>query len=98
MSDKEAGSRIEEQSVIKFLVAEGCKAVEILRRMSTVYGAISFIKNKRSGHQSKEVILHHDNARPYTAAQTVQTINNLDWKQLPHPPYTPDLAPSDFHL
>ena len=25
------------------------------------------IKNKRRGHQSEGVILHHDNARPYTA-------------------------------
>ena len=30
MSDKKSCSRIEERSVIKFLVAEGCKAVEIL--------------------------------------------------------------------
>jgi [histone H3]-lysine36 N-dimethyltransferase SETMAR len=22
----------------------------------------------------------------------------LKWEQLPHPPYSPDLAPSDFHL
>ena len=97
--------RIEQPSVIKFLVAEGCKAVEIHRRMSTVYGSICFIKNKhkeltqgtnienkRRGHQSKGV-LHHDNARPHTAAQTVQTINKLDWKLLPHPLYCPD-----FHL
>ena len=32
---------IEQQSVIKFLVAKGCKAVEI-HRMSTVYGATCF--------------------------------------------------------
>ena len=46
MSDKEACSRIEKRSVIKFLVAERCKAVEIHRRMSIVYGATYFIKNK----------------------------------------------------
>ena len=56
------------------------------------------LKSKRRGHQSKGVILHHDNARPHTAAQTVQTINNLGWELLPHPPYNPDVAPSDFHL
>ena len=54
--------------------------------------------NKRGGHQSKGVILHHDNARPHTAVQTVQTTNNLGWKLLLHPLHSPDLASSDFHL
>ena len=44
MGDKEACSRIEQRSVIKFSIAEGCKAVEIHRRMSTVYGATCFSK------------------------------------------------------
>ncbi|KAM7308721.1 histone-lysine N-methyltransferase SETMAR [Ixodes scapularis] len=56
------------------------------------------MKNKRRGHQSKGVFLHHDNARPHTAALTVQTINELSWELLPHPPYSPEVAPSDFHL
>ena len=42
MADKEVCSRTEQRSVIKFLVAEGCKAVEIHRRMSTVHGATCF--------------------------------------------------------
>ena len=56
------------------------------------------IKNRRRDHQSKGVILHHDDARPHIAAQSVQTINNLDWKLLSHPTYIPDRVHSDFHL
>jgi hypothetical protein len=30
--------------------------------------------------------------------KTVEHIANLGWTVLPHPPYSPDLTPSDFHL
>jgi histone-lysine N-methyltransferase SETMAR len=56
------------------------------------------IKNKRPGLLTRGVILLHDNARPHTAHLTVETINNLGFELLPHPPYSPDLAPSDYHL
>ena len=42
MADQEAYSRTEQPSVIKSLVAEGCKPVEICRRISAVYGATCF--------------------------------------------------------
>ena len=29
---------------------------------------------------------------------TVQKIKDFGWELMPHPPYSPDLAPSDFHL
>jgi transposase len=40
----------------------------------------------------------HDNARPHTANKTNETLRNFKWEVLEHPPYSPDLAPSDFHL
>ena len=46
----------------------------------------------------KNIILHHDNARPHDALGTRQKIAEVGWKILLHPPYSPDLAPSDYHL
>ena len=56
------------------------------------------IKNKRRGLLSRGVVFHQDNARPHTAARTMAKIEELGWEVLVHPPYSPDLAPSDFHL
>lgn len=42
--------------------------------------------------------LLQDNARPHTAAITQSKLAELQIKLLPHPPYSPDLAPSDFYL
>ena len=45
-----------------------------------------------------ETLLQHYNARPHTSAATRDAIKHLDFSVLPHPPYSPVLAPSDFHL
>ena len=46
----------------------------------------------------KEVILLHDNAKPHTAIIVRYKLINLNWEVLPHPPYSPDIAPSDYYL
>ncbi|GFX23487.1 histone-lysine N-methyltransferase SETMAR [Trichonephila clavipes] len=46
----------------------------------------------------KGVVFHHDNARPHTSLVTRQKLLELGWDVLPHPPYSPDLAPSDYCL
>ncbi|GBO45154.1 Histone-lysine N-methyltransferase SETMAR [Araneus ventricosus] len=35
---------------------------------------------------------------PHSARVTQQLIGSFGWEQMNHPPYSPDLAPSDFHL
>ena len=56
------------------------------------------LKNKRRGKLTSIPLLQQDNATPHTAALTVNTVQQMGWTLLPHPPYSPDLAPSDFHL
>jgi len=54
--------------------------------------------SKRRGKLSKEILLLHNNACPHTAAHTLETLKQLKWEAMKHPVYSPDLAPSDFHL
>lgn len=44
------------------------------------------------------VVFQHDNARPHTSLVTCKQLLSYSWDVLPHPPYSPDLAPSDYHL
>jgi transposase len=44
------------------------------------------------------MLLLHDNARPQTARATIDALEMLKIEVLSHPPYSPDLAPSDFHF
>jgi hypothetical protein len=56
------------------------------------------IHNKRSGMLTSGAVLLHDNAHPHTAAGTRALLDHFNWELFDHPPYRPDLAPSDYHL
>ena len=66
-----------------------CETLKKLRRAT---------QNKRRGMLSATILLLHDNARPHSTAQTQNLITSFKWEQMDHPPYSPDLAPSDYHL
>ena len=56
------------------------------------------VRRKRPGRLTSGVLLQHDNATPHTANATQDWIRRFGWEVLPHPPHSPDLAPSDYHL
>ena len=56
------------------------------------------IKEKRRGMLSHGVLLLHDNAPVHRANVAQAALREAGFEELPHPPYSPDLAPSDFYL
>ena len=53
---------------------------------------------KRHGKVTKGVLFLHDNAPAHRALVTQKKLACLSFQCLDHPPYSPDLAPSDYHL
>ena len=57
------------------------------------------LKEKRRGAEVTEGILFlHDNAPAHRALASQKKLAYLGFQYLDHPPYSPDLAPSDYHL
>ncbi|UYV63965.1 hypothetical protein LAZ67_2006164 [Cordylochernes scorpioides] len=56
------------------------------------------IKEKRRGKLSRKIVYHQDNSPSHRSLQAMAAIYDSGFEPLPHTPYSPDLAPSDFHL
>jgi len=56
------------------------------------------LREKRSEYEQRhdKVILLHGNARPHVAKIIKKYLETLKWDVLPHLPYSPDIAPSDY--
>jgi len=86
----------------------GCKGLlytEFLTKGSTVNSdrycaTLRSLKQRirRIRPERNTFLLHYDNARPHCSAQTQDAITSLKFTVVPHSPYSPDLAPSDFWL
>ncbi|XP_025155877.1 histone-lysine N-methyltransferase SETMAR-like [Harpegnathos saltator] len=48
--------------------------------------------------KQKNIVFHYDNTRPHTSMQIQCKLKELKWDLLLHPPYSPDIVPSDYHL
>ena len=56
------------------------------------------MKEKRKGKLAAGVLLLHDNAPVHKSRIAQAAARECKFEQLNHPPYSPDLAPSDYYL
>ena len=52
----------------------------------------------KNAELSKGVLLQQDNARVHTCKVAMDAVERKGFELIPHPAYSPDLAPSDFFL
>ena len=48
--------------------------------------------------KKKKVLFHQGNAPCHKSLATMAKLNELSFELLPHPPYSLDMAPSDYYL
>ena len=90
-----------------FWDAKGVIILDFLPKRSTITGVYyanlldqlkTGISEKGRGKLSKGVLLQQDNARVHTCKVAMDAVERKGYELIPHPAYSPDLAPSDFFL
>ena len=90
-----------------FWDAKGVIMLDFLPKRSTITGVYyanlldqlrTAIREKRRGKLSKDVLLQQDNGRVHTCKVAMDAVERNGYELIPHPAYSPDLAPSDFFL
>ncbi|UYV61327.1 hypothetical protein LAZ67_1004379 [Cordylochernes scorpioides] len=90
----------DQTGVVYFELLKPGKMVNTSRYEQQMHSLREALNEKRPEWREKHnnLILQHDNAPAHNATVVKNTIKDLGWELLPHPPYSPDLAPSDYHL
>jgi len=82
---------------------DGILLIDYLPKGQTINAGVLLIsadilKEKCRGKITKGVLYLYDNAPSHRPLATQQKLTYLGYHCLGHPPYSPDLAPSDCHL
>ncbi|UYV71828.1 SETMAR [Cordylochernes scorpioides] len=90
----------DQTGVVYFKLLKPGETVNTSRYEQQMHSLREVLNAKRPELREKhnKLILQHDNAPAHNATVVKNTIKDLGWELLPHPPYSPDLAPSDYHL
>ena len=97
----------EKQTASVFWGMEGSLLIEWLPQAQSTNSEVSCnilscirsrIQLRRQGKWTRQVLLFHDSARPYSSKQTTQIFVSFGHTVLPQPQYSPDLATQDYVL
>jgi len=93
--DKQQGDK--KSMLVVFFSTSGFKVIRFVPDGATVTSeyCIKLFQEIVAGTHSPTWV-HMDNARPHKAKCTERAMKEMGLVPLPHPPYSPDLAPSDF--
>jgi histone-lysine N-methyltransferase SETMAR len=75
-------------------------SVQLLKFLKDIF-CYTFVKVETAIQEKcprKKVLFHNDNAPVHSSAVAQQKITEWRFELLAHPPYSPNLGPSDFHL
>jgi histone-lysine N-methyltransferase SETMAR len=90
-----------------FWDSQGIILINYLEKGRTITGASysslldhmkTELQEKRPQLAHKKILFHHDNAPAHTYRAVAAKLMELGFQLVPHPPYSPDLAPSDYYL
>ena len=90
-----------------FWDAEGILFIDYLEKGKTIIGKYysnlltrldEKIHEKRPSLQKKKIVFHQDNAPAHKSVLAMGKLRDLHYELLEHPPYSPDLASSEFYL
>jgi histone-lysine N-methyltransferase SETMAR len=83
-----------------FVVIDFLPQGESMNAFYMLHNVLDSIKNVFASDTliQKEINVHMDNARPHNAHMIDDFFQGSFLTRLPHPPYSPDIAPSDFYL
>ena len=79
-------------------VPSGISINGIYYRDACLKSLVKTLREKRPSSTANHVKLHHDNARPHMNNVVFSYLQEEKIKVIPHPPYSPEIAPCDFWL
>ena len=90
----------DQKGVIYYELIKPGETVNTNRYQQQMIDSNRALQEKRPDYRRRQhkVIFLHDNAPSHTAKWVKETIETFSWEILAQAAYSPDLAPSDYHL